>query len=1294
MSIKVKVGQSNKIRIVAAAEKKPLITPDSITLGIDTVGQYVAKIDAGSGIIVTPELNTENANLVISHAATSTEISSNNAGLVFAGNIDIDQYGHITQFNNRSFSEDNFSYSNNVITTDDITLGTTALTLGETSNNIVGLTTFEAGGVELFNRTFTANGNITINPGANNVVDMSFHRISGVLDPIDGFDGINKTYLEFELDRVETSIKVFDDPILPTDATNKRYVDNLVQGFVVRPQALAATTEDLGATFETGNSTVRDTLTIPPVNFLYIDDVTTWTLGENLLVKDQTDKTQNGSYDVIQVGSANTAWIFQRADFNTSENLPGSYEFVTDGTINGGTGWVSTVLDAANFNLNTDPVEWAQFQGEGTFTAGAGLNLNGTQFSVLETLPLNQINPVGDDLIISGTSAVRLPQGTTLERPTEATGQIRFNTQDSQFEGYDGVAWAGLGGTVDVDQDTKVIAENSPGSDDDQLQFFTGGSRVAMMNANNVTTFYGDVNVPVISTSLRPNATGTLTLGASNYNFDKIFTGKLGSDDELIRIDTNGALVMPKGTTAERPVGIVGGLRYNTEDARFEGYDGTAWAGLAGSVMDLDRNTYIIAETAAGVDNNDLDFYTANTQRMQIDELGNLNFGQNLNQIVLNYNTGNLEVNTKIVSNANLVLDPTGNIDAANNTITNVADPVNLSDVVTLNYLGGSFSSKLQIEDGANSHLTDIDLLQNPTLNLGRGLELQDIDSANNELKIGLDVTGVSAEMYGTDGFTPRIRITEDGRIDFATDIPLELQANAIPNFTETSRDIIGLMFTDGNANGAGVFAVNDDVNDVMNLFADNFTITLGGDLDGSAQVTRLTDTTIDADITTQYVRFIYPDGITSGVTVNQEFIGTGANANVAIGLDYSHLDTVYATLDGSTFTGNVFAPRYFDSDNNNYYGDFAGETRLNQLRVGYGLTFSQIGFADGPGSQSTLYAGQGKIGFLDNTFNFSAYSERSTGNWYVNNNVLAEKFVDTDATSYFLHPGGTDSIFKALEVDGNLKSGSVLINNRTVSTDAGTGHDLILDSDTNEISVSNNIIKDLADPVSLQDAATKAYVDGVAQGLRVIPSALAATTADLGATYNHGNGTLTIPANIILDIDGVANWSLGDRILVKDQTASLENGSYEVTTIGSAAIDWVITRGEYFNETSEIPGAFQFVTDGTINNGTGYVATVTDAETFALGTDDVIWYQLSGAGTYSAGSALTLTGTEFSITDGDITNAKLENSTFTVIDESGATSDISLGTNLTFTGTDGVDTTVTAGNVAIAINEIDGGTF
>ena len=1282
MSIKVKVGQSSKIRIVAAAEKKPLITPDSITLGIDTVGQYVAKIDAGSGIIVTPELNLENANLVISHAATTTEISSNNAGLVFAGNIDIDQYGHITQFNNRSLSSTNFSYSNTVISTNDITLGTTALTAGETSNTIVGLTSFEAGGVELFNRTFTANGDISFEPGSNNVIDMGFSRITGVSSPTDGFDAVNKTYLAFELERVENTVKVITDPILDSDATNKRYVDNLVTGFVVRPQALAATTADLSAAFEEGNTSVRDTLTIPPVNFLYIDDVTTWTIGANLLVKDQTDASENGSYNVKQIGSANTAWIFERADFSTNTELPGSYEFVTDGTINGGTGWVATVEDASNFNLNTDLITWAQFQGEGTFTAGTGLNLNGTQFSVAQTLLLDTINPVGGNLTVSGTGAITLPQGSSANRPTEIAGQIRFNTEDVQFEGYDGVAWAGLGGTVDVDQDTKVIAENSPGSDDDQLQFFTGGSLAAKMDINNVSTFYGDVHINALGATLKPNAPGVMNLGASNFNFDKVFTSKIGSDDQLVRIDTTGALVMPKGTTLERPVGIVGGLRYNTEDARFEGYDGTAWAGLAGSVMDLDRNTYIIAETAAGVDNNDLDFYTANTQRMQIDQDGDLRFGVGLNKIIFDYATGNLEVNTKIISGSDLVLDPTGNIDAANNTITNVADPVNLSDVVTLNYLGGSFSSKLQIEDGANTHLTDIDLLQNPTLNLGRGLELQNIDSANNELKIGLDVTGVTPGTVGNDGFTTRIRITEDGRIDFATEIPLELQANAIPNFTETSRDIIGLMFTDGNANNEGIIAVNDDVGDVMNLKAENFNISLAGDLIGSSQVTRLSNTEISATITADYVSDITPVGPSSGISITQP---SGPAANVAIGIDYSHVDTHYATLAGATFSGNIFAPRYFDSDNSAYFMDPAGESRLNQMRIGFGLTTSQISFADGVGSQSTLYAGGGRIGFLDNTFNFSAYSERSTGNWIVNNDVKAERFVDTDDETYLLDPDGSSRLHTVI-VTQTQTVANVKTEGRTISTVAASGFDLTLNSDTNEINVSSNKITNLADPTSTQDAATKSYVDATAQGLRVIPAALAATTADLGGTYafNSGASTIAIPPDAVLNIDGVITWSLGDKILVKDQTNADENGSYELTTIGDISNPFIITRGEYFNQSSEIPGAFQFVTDGTLNASTGYVATVADAETFTLGSDDITFYQFSGAGTYTAGNALTLTGNEFSVTNPQIT----------IIGEAGANQDILLGGTLEFEGTDGVNTTISSGKVSIKVDEIDGGSF
>jgi hypothetical protein len=300
------------------------------------------------------------------------------------------------------------------------------------------------------------------------------------------------------------------------------------------------------------------------------------------------------------------------------------------------------------------------------------------------------------------------------------------------------------------------------------------------------------------------------------------------------------------------------------------------------------------------------------------------------------------------------------------------------------------------------------------------------------------------------------------------------------------------------------------------------------------------------------------------------------------------------------------------------------------------------------------------------------------------------------------LHPGGTDSNLKQINVEDKITVSDISIGGdvgiRTIKTVTGilnieSDYGISLNGGTgNDLDVNNSKISNLLNPTTGQDAATKSYVDAVAQGLRVIPAAHAATTENLSATF--AGGVITSIATEAFSVDGVIAWSIGDIVLVKDQTTTLENGSYTVTTVGDGSTQWELTRGEYFNESSEIPGSFQFVTDGTLNRNTGWVSTVTDAETFVLGTDDVVWQQFSGAGTYSAGDAITLNGTEFSIVDGDITNAKLEHSTFTVTDEFGASQAITLGTNLTFQGTDGVDVTVTAGQIAIAINEIDGGTF
>jgi len=655
---------------------------------------------------------------------------------------------------------------------------------------------------------------------------------------------------------------------------------------------------------------------------------------------------------------------------------------------------------------------------------------------------------------------------------------------------------------------------------------------------------------------------------------------------------------------------------------------------------------------------------------------------------------GELKISGQVTANNNLVLNPTGYIDAANNNIKYLADPVDAQDAVTLNYLDNTFSSGLTIVDNANTYAEDIDLLSSPTIELGRGLELQAIDTANNTFTIGLDKPGdITPGIYGNDLFMPRFRLTEDGRIDFATEIPVELQANAIPDFTETTRDIIALMFTDAPQTD-GILVDNNDSNNYIELIASNFDITLDGDVSGTATVNRLSNTTITTSLTANFVNTIEATNANSGIIVTHT---PGPNTTAYVDLDYTLLDNRYQVTGG-----DFIASRYLDADNTNFYMDPAGTSRINDMEVGFGSTFSRIKMRDGPGSFSYIYGSGGKIGFLDNTFNYAAYSERSTGDWVVDNgDVRAERFVDADDTSYFLHPGGTDSRIRQIAIDASAFIDDITIGgdvgSRTIKTTSGTlsieaSGGIVLDGNGNDLDLSNTKLINVLDPTNDQDAATKAYVDAVAQGLRVIPSALAGTTEDLGGSYS--SGVLTLSANTTLDIDGVTTWSLGDRILVKDQTVPAENGSYELTQIGDANTAWEFTRGDYFNETSEIPGAFQFITDGTNNAGTGWVATVADAETFELDTDSVTWYQFSGAGTYTAGDALTLIGTQFSISDGDIDNAKLANPQINIAGEAGANTVIALGDTLTIEGTNGVDTTVSNGKVAIAVNVLDGGTF
>ncbi|GEM_PF-1708136 len=150
--------------------------------------------------------------------------------------------------------------------------------------------------------------------------------------------------------------------------------------------------------------------------------------------------------------------------------------------------------------------------------------------------------------------------------------------------------------------------------------------------------------------------------------------------------------------------------------------------------------------------------------------------------------------------------------------------------------------------------------------------------------------------------------------------------------------------------------------------------------------------------------------------------------------------------------------------------------------------------------------------------------------------------------------------------------------------------------------------ITGLPDPTNAQDAATKNYVDSLAQGLDVKPSVKAASTTSL----THSG---------LQTIDGVSCVA-GDRVLDKNNSSAALNGIWIV-----ASVSW--TRAADMDSWSEIPGAFCFVEQGTVNGNAGWVCTADQGGT--LGTTAIPWVQFAGVGTFTAGSGLSLVGTQFS---------------------------------------------------------------
>ena len=308
-----------------------------------------------------------------------------------------------------------------------------------------------------------------------------------------------------------------------------------------------------------------------------------------------------------------------------------------------------------------------------------------------------------------------------------------------------------------------------------------------------------------------------------------------------------------------------------------------------------------------------------------------------------------------------------------------------------------------------------------------------------------------------------------------------------------------------------------------------------------------------------------------------------------------------YAPLNSPTFTGTVTLPA------NTISQSMMGDDSVGTNEIG-GLAVTEAKIADG--AVTSVKIANGTI--VNEDINASA--------------AIALSKLATDPLARANHTG-TQTASTISDFDTQVRTSKV--------TD--------LTAPTGSFSMNSQKITNLGTPSASTDAATVAYVDAATAGLNVHASVQAATTANITLASAVENGDT---------LDGVT-LATGNRILVKNQTTKSENGVYVVKASGAP------DRATDYDSTPEVDaGDFIFVEAGTANGKTGWVQTNVIT---TIGSDNIEFTQFSGAGTYSAGTGLTLTGTTFSANIG--TDIQAYNSTLAAVAGGTYTGDDSITT-------------------------------
>jgi hypothetical protein len=418
-----------------------------------------------------------------------------------------------------------------------------------------------------------------------------------------------------------------------------------------------------------------------------------------------------------------------------------------------------------------------------------------------------------------------------------------------------------------------------------------------------------------------------------------------------------------------------------------------------------------------------------------------------------------------------------------------------------------------------------------------------------------------------------------------------------------------------------------------------------------------------------------------SNINLGGHSINDASNIGIQLySTDYSQLnynDSAYVYVQN---TGVILetAGGTAQLDNN---GDFLGPNNISATANVIGGNVLTSGLVSAGGNViafdslngANLSLSGNVISNLNVTNNVFANNVNTTNNVSATGNIFAANFTTTGTSGNIT--GANIIAAVTLTATGNIygnnisattevSAGGNVITNQTFVGNALSGNTLIITSTagglqfsvTGNINAGNTYINNLPNPEQAQDAATKAYVDGIANGLQVKASSNTASTGNIvtmtGSTYVYDNGTLGVGATITLDNTGVitidtVTLTAGMRVLIKDEplVASIPagttpsaayNGIYTVTTAGAVGTALVLTRSTDDDIPADMYSAYTFITSpgGATNSASGWASTNTPTspgDPIIVGTTFYNWVQFSQAGSYSAGNAIAIVGTTIS---------------------------------------------------------------